>query len=155
GVCDLAESCTGSGPSCPANTFRPSSFQCRPSAGTCDVAETCSGTSATCPADTGQPDGDGDGICDLNDDCPTEPDPTQADTDGDGIGDACDPCTNTAPVYVSKAKIALLKLAAPPGDDRFKFSGLMTLPPGPFIDPANTHGVRILMTDANGTTVVD
>ena len=34
--------------------------------------------------------GDADGIGDVCDVCPAEPDPDQADADGDGIGDACD-----------------------------------------------------------------
>ena len=33
-------------------------------------------------------DTEGDGVCDLIDDCPTNPDPAQLDSDGDGIGDA-------------------------------------------------------------------
>ena len=37
-------------------------------------------------------DTDGDGIPDVNDDCPTIPDPNQLDTDGDGLGDVCDNC---------------------------------------------------------------
>ncbi len=40
-------------------------------------------------------DADGDGICDAEDNCPTEPNSTQVDSDGDGIGDACD----TKPVF--------------------------------------------------------
>jgi thrombospondin type 3 repeat protein len=40
----------------------------------------------------GEPDGDGDGVPDARDNCPTVPNPDQRDTDGDGIGDACDPC---------------------------------------------------------------
>ncbi len=32
---------------------------------------------------------DGDGIGDMNDNCPAHPNPDQADTDGDGLGDAC------------------------------------------------------------------
>ena len=35
-------------------------------------------------------DGDGDGIIDKNDNCPTAANPDQADTDGDGIGNVCD-----------------------------------------------------------------
>ncbi len=38
-----------------------------------------------------QPDGDGDGVPDAVDNCPTVYNPTQTDTDGDGLGDACDP----------------------------------------------------------------
>lgn len=37
----------------------------------------------------GAPDGDGDGIPDPADDCPTVADPEQRDADGDGVGDAC------------------------------------------------------------------
>jgi hypothetical protein len=40
----------------------------------------------------GLPDGDGDGIADVADDCPLVADPTQADADRDGVGDACDTC---------------------------------------------------------------
>ena len=37
-------------------------------------------------------DTDGDGIPDINDNCPYTPNPLQTDSDGDGIGDACDNC---------------------------------------------------------------
>jgi thermitase len=36
-------------------------------------------------------DGDGDGVADAADNCPTVSNPTQVDGDGDGDGDACDP----------------------------------------------------------------
>ncbi|MBI4382197.1 MAG: thrombospondin type 3 repeat-containing protein [candidate division NC10 bacterium] len=36
-------------------------------------------------------DGDGDGVGDAWDNCPTTPNADQTDTDGDGAGDACDP----------------------------------------------------------------
>jgi hypothetical protein len=42
------------------------------------------------------PDLDGDGINNMNDNCPCKPNPTQLDTDGDGIGDACDNCPTVA-----------------------------------------------------------
>ncbi|MDT5272206.1 MAG: hypothetical protein QOH49_4392 [Acidobacteriota bacterium] len=44
----------------------------------------------------GCPDGDGDGICDAVDNCPTTPNADQADADHDGRGDACDNCRATA-----------------------------------------------------------
>jgi len=36
------------------------------------------------------PDSDGDGVCDSDDNCPNDPNPDQADEDNDGIGDVCD-----------------------------------------------------------------
>jgi hypothetical protein len=36
------------------------------------------------------PDADGDGVCDLSDNCPGISNADQADADGDGVGDACD-----------------------------------------------------------------
>ncbi|MEP0546599.1 MAG: tandem-95 repeat protein, partial [Rhodothermales bacterium] len=38
----------------------------------------------------GQPDGDGDGVPDADDNCPGVANPGQEDADGDGLGDACD-----------------------------------------------------------------
>ena len=35
-------------------------------------------------------DSDGDGVCDNQDNCPNNANPSQSDVDGDGIGDACD-----------------------------------------------------------------
>src|SRR5438094_883473 len=52
GPCDVAETCTGTSTTCPADAFQPSSTVCRAAVNECDSAETCTGTSASCPADT-------------------------------------------------------------------------------------------------------
>ena len=49
GGCDLAEHCSGSSGTCPADIK--STAVCRTSAGACDVAESCNGVNNTCPAD--------------------------------------------------------------------------------------------------------
>lgn len=56
GVCDVAETCTGSSTQCPANTFQPNSVQCRspscangpPAVAT--LPANCTGSSAACPS---------------------------------------------------------------------------------------------------------
>lgn len=55
GVCDIAETCTGSSATCPAETFESPSTECRAAVGECDVAEHCSGVSAACPSDSVKP----------------------------------------------------------------------------------------------------
>ena len=40
----------------------------------------------------GCPDGDGDGACDMDDNCPWDANVGQIDSDGDGLGDPCDNC---------------------------------------------------------------
>lgn len=42
------------------------------------------------------PDSDGDGVPDVTDNCPNDPNPGQEDADGDGRGDVCDNCPNIA-----------------------------------------------------------
>ena len=117
------------------------------------MPENCTGSSAACPPDSGEPDGDGDGVCDLLDHCPTIPDPTQADADDDGLGDACDPCTNIVPVFALRPKVKITKLTAP-GHSKLKFTGIVTVPTSPPIDPAS-NGVRVLLEDATGAPMLD
>jgi hypothetical protein len=53
-VCDVAEKCTGTSATCPANAVVPvlPLVTCRPSINPlCDPAENCDGVNATCPAD--------------------------------------------------------------------------------------------------------
>src|SRR5206468_2027986 len=107
GPCDAAEQCDGSSDTCPPDAYQPATAECRPSTGVCDPAELCTGSSPTCSADVMAQDTDGDGVCDLIDDCPTNPDPAQLDSDGDGIGDACDPCNNIVPVFAIKQRVRI------------------------------------------------
>ena len=51
GACDVAESCDGVNSACPADGFTAGGTECRAPAGVCDVAEACTGSSAACPAD--------------------------------------------------------------------------------------------------------
>jgi hypothetical protein len=126
---------------------------CRASSAPCDVAETCTGSGASCPADTGLPDGDGDGTCDAQDDCPTISDPGQVDSDGDGLGDVCDPCNNISNP-ATKAKIIVTKLFSGPGDDKVKIKGYLVLPQSPAIR-CDLNGARLLLQKQDGSYIFD
>ncbi len=69
------------------------------------------------------------------------------DTDGNGACDADEACTGGA--MVAKPKLQLKKLDTPVGDDGLAFSGELTLPTNPAIDPA-ANGARVAVTDGNG-----
>lgn len=60
--------------------------------GLCTICQRCE--EGTCVTDPSQPDTDGDGVCDVLDNCPLVTNPAQADPDGDGLGSVCDPCPN-------------------------------------------------------------
>jgi hypothetical protein len=57
GVCDLADLCTGTGGTCPADAFQPPSTICRLAGGGCDITENCTGTGVNCPPDAKDPPG--------------------------------------------------------------------------------------------------
>ncbi len=74
GICDVAENCTGSSATCPANGFVSSSVVCRAaSGGVCDAAENCTGSSAACPPDGFLPSSTvcrpSAGVCDVAENC--------------------------------------------------------------------------------------
>jgi hypothetical protein len=50
-------------------------------------------TLVPCPS---VPDGDGDGVGDVCDNCPVDANPGQDDIDGDGVGDSCDNCAGAS-----------------------------------------------------------
>ena len=183
GLCDAAELCTGSSPTCPADAK--STAVCRSAAGTCDVAETCdgtgntcptdafassgtvcsstgscgapavcTGTSATCPVSTGS-DPDGDGVCGAQDNCPDVANPNQSDGDGDGLGDACDPCTNLHDIHPTKTLIKLTKLTNEPKDG-FNFKGVLDgVPITPSINPLSRGGARVILATSPGGAFLD
>jgi cysteine-rich repeat protein len=78
---------------------------------------------------------------------------TLVDADGDGVCDANDVCTGPA---VAGGKVAVSGLVRNEPDDRLKFGGRLAVPVpfSPPLDPP-TNGVRALVTDAAGRTVVD
>jgi len=165
--CDAEEFCDGLNHACPADLeaaagdpcpddgiFLPgrAGVECRASSGACDVAEVCDGANASCPDDSGLPDADEDGTCDAQDLCPDIFDPDQTDSDGDGDGDFCDICTASGEPISPQVKIS--KLTTGDGDDKFLLKGFMVFDAPPVFDPRD-NGVRLLVEDANGASVVD
>ncbi len=73
GVCDFAESCTGSSPVCPADVLNTFSI-CRVAAGVCDVTEFCNGSGPNCPPNGFQSTTyvcrSSGGVCDVAETCP-------------------------------------------------------------------------------------
>jgi len=57
GTCDVAETCNGLDPGCPADVLRSAGTTCRSSTGECDFTERCTGTEGACPADLRVPSG--------------------------------------------------------------------------------------------------
>lgn len=132
GTLDPGEQCDDgnreNGDCCGADcTFEPIGTVCRAASGPCDVPESCTGASGSCPADLFLPDGDQDGIC-----------------------DPVDPCTNGSALDGAVLKIA--KLGAPNGDETFRLRGVAPVPTA--LDPVTT-GVRVLLADDSGTSLLD
>lgn len=74
GSCDVAETCSGSSPSCPADVLVGAGITCRGPAGLCDVTEVCSGQSGVCAVDLFASLGTicrlANGLCDVAEVCP-------------------------------------------------------------------------------------
>lgn len=91
-------------------------------------------------------DADGDGYCDLEDDCPAVYDPDQIDRDRDGLGDACDAACPDG------VKLEVASLALPlTSSGRLAARGTFRAPGG--FDLAAT-GMAIHL-ESNGTTLLD
>jgi hypothetical protein len=71
--CDVAESCDGASPDCPADGVAPAGRPCRGAAGPCDVAEACDGVGGFCPPDAFAPASQecrpATGLCDVAEHC--------------------------------------------------------------------------------------
>lgn len=99
-VCDVAESCDGATPVCPADAVRVFGTSCRVEAGVCDLPEFCDGVGKACPADakaTGEcrPAAD---VCDVAESC-------------DGVGDACPPDAFAPPSTVCRDAVGACDVA--------------------------------------------
>jgi hypothetical protein len=80
--------CTEPAGACVASA-KPDTTTCDTGQDTCSIPDHC--VAGACLNNGGGGDSDGDGICNTDDNCPTDPNPDQADIDGDGIGNVCDP----------------------------------------------------------------
>jgi hypothetical protein len=70
------------------------------------------------------------------------------DADGNGTCDADDPCAGDA----SRAKLAVTKLGAAPGDQKLRFTGELALESSGALDPAR-RGLRVRLETARGAVV--
>lgn len=167
GVCDVAETCSGSTTACPFNGFEAPGTTCRPSLGECDPAESCSGGSASCPGDAVVSAGAscaGDGIdctidaCDGAGSCAH----VQTDDDLDGTCDALDDCTNLSsldPTAISAWKVTLSGVDPVLGVGRGKLSltASLTLPPGTNFSALRPQsaGMRLIVDSVAGDRRID
>src|SRR5207249_682992 len=86
GICDVAETCTGSSSTCPNDAFKSSTVLCRAAVDECDADDFCPGNSASCSADAKQPSGTA---------CTDDGNPCTSDT-RNGTSDACQHPAGTA-----------------------------------------------------------
>lgn len=111
-------------------------------------------------------DGDGDGVPDASDNCPTIPNASQADGDGDGIGDACDPNPNDGPTGDLDGDGVLnnadnCPTVANPGQEDINNDGYgdACVSTSAFISPGATIGMFVIIGDntviANGVDIGD
>ena len=135
--CDVAESCTGTTGTCPADGFKSSGTPCTDDGNLCN-ADVCNG-SGTCTH------------------------PALPDTDGDGICDAQDPCINIAGAHdfldAPRPKLVVSKIGSDttPGNDKLTLSGQFLLPLGASFSQLHpdTNGARIVIKNAARVTRLD
>ena len=66
------------------------------------------------------------------------------DRDGDGLCDALDSCDLGNGLRIKETKLVARRLLSPPGDDTLRFSGTITVPARPAIDPS-ASGMRLTL----------
>ena len=139
GACDVAEFCTGSSSSCPADQLEPSTFECRGALGSCDEAEFCTGTDTACPADAFKP-------------ATVECRPAAGDCD------VAETCTGTGPTCPPNAKsTAVCRPAAGDCDVAERCDGVSDECPADALEPATVEcraaaGVCDLAETCTGTS---
>lgn len=143
GILDAGESCDDGNLApndccSPGCAPEPAGTSCRPAARGCDAAESCDGVSAVCPADQALPDGDDDGICDVEDAC-------------DNTGGAHDFLSGPG------AELRLGNLGRAAGTHTIRLRAEIELPAGTSfadLDPVAT-GVRLRLSSADGLKRID
>jgi len=75
-----------------------------------------------------------------------------ADGDGDGICDVDDPCTNIAGIEASNLRLRIRKILWDQGRQRIRVAAVVDVPTSPAIDPV-AKGLRIVVRDETGDKI--
>ncbi len=114
GLCDVAETCTGDMPTCPANAYASSGTACRAAVDACDAPEYCTGLSTSCPADLFRPNGT---VCR----------PAAGDCDAEEV---CTGLSARCPINLFKSNTVQCRAAAGPCDlPEYCTGAISTCPP--------------------------
>ena len=182
-VCDDGNHVSGDG--CDEN--------CRPTScgnGIVTAGEQCdhgaqNGVDFCCSVTCQAVDSDADGVCDVNDVCPTVSDPGQANADGDVFGDACDicpadtdndsdedgfcfgttfkppavgagdPCSRGTSQTWEEARVTFGRLLREPGSQTFRMQGTFKAGTNLPVFAPNEHGVHLRVVDSLQTIILD